>query len=63
MTNEPSKPYGKSKAIRYVSRQNYGRPVAKVEREMEARRRPEKQPTRRRPKVSGADDGWADMGV
>ncbi len=58
MTNEPAKPYGKAKAVRYVSRQEYGRPVAKVEAEMEARRRPEAKPSRPRPKVSGSD--WPD---
>ncbi len=56
VTNEPAAVYGKTKAIRDVSRRNYGRPVAKVEREMEARRKAEKTPSRKRPKVSG--EGW-----
>jgi hypothetical protein len=54
-TMEPARPVGAAKAVRYVSRQNYGRPVAQVEREMEERRRPEAKPSRPRPKVSGQD--------
>src|SRR3954468_1278363 len=53
--NAPAQPYGTAKATRYVSRQNYGRPVAEVEREMEARRRPPEKPNRPRPKISGLD--------
>src|SRR3954469_3478555 len=55
VTNEPVKPYGKAKAVRYVSRQNYGRPAAQVEKEMEDRRKPAERPSRPRPKVSGGD--------
>jgi hypothetical protein len=33
LTIEPAKPYGESKFIRYSSRQDYGRPVAKVQKE------------------------------
>jgi DNA helicase HerA-like ATPase len=57
VTKEPATPYGRQRAVRYVSRQKYGRPVGQVEADMEARRRVEKTPNqRRRPKVSG--EGW-----
>jgi hypothetical protein len=54
VTNQPAKPYAKAKAVRYVSRQNYWRPVGKVEKEMEKRRRIERTPSNRpSPKISG----------
>lgn len=54
VTSEPAKPYGKSKAVRYVSRQKYGRPVGDVMREIDSRRQPEPQPARKRPRISGS---------
>jgi hypothetical protein len=63
VTEEPVKGFGTTKAVRYVSRQNYGRPVAQVVKEMEERRKPAEKPSRPRPKVSGDGDGWADMGL
>ncbi|WP_091437424.1 hypothetical protein [Geodermatophilus poikilotrophus] len=57
---EPAKSAETAKWVRYVSRQNYGRPVEEVVREMEERRRPELTPARPRPKVSGGggEDVW-----
>lgn len=40
----PAAGYGKAEVVRYNSRQTYGRPVATVEQEIEARRRPAAQP-------------------
>ncbi len=44
-----------AKAVRYVSRQNYERPVPTVEKEMEQRRRLAEKPSRPRSKISGGD--------
>ena len=52
-TIEPAKGYGTAKAVRYVSRQKYGRPAAAVAAEILGRRRIEtKEPNRPRPR------GW-----
>jgi hypothetical protein len=56
-TEPPPTPYGTAKAVRNASRTEYGRHVAQVERDMEARRRVEKAPSKKRPKLSG--EGWA----
>lgn len=56
-TNAPAPAYGKAKAVRYVSRQQYGRPLAEVQAEMASRRQVDRtRPGRQRPKVGG--EGW-----
>jgi hypothetical protein len=47
--------------VRYLSRQNYGRPISQVEQAMEERRRIEKTPNNRpRPRISGGDSWGSD---
>lgn len=56
-TNAPAARLGLGQRVRDLSRDRYGRSVAEVEAEIEARRITAKPSTRRRPKLSGAD-GW-----
>jgi hypothetical protein len=49
----PAKGYGTANAVRYVSRQKYGRPAYEVAAEIEARRRVDKKdPPKRRPEIN-----------
>jgi hypothetical protein len=52
-TLEPAKGYGTAKAVRYVSRQKYGRTVNDVAADIANRRRPEKKPPKNPPKIGG----------
>lgn len=57
-TNEPAKGYNKGKQVKYVSRQQYGREVQEVEKEIDARRSPDRAPKPgRKSRLSGSDWG------